>query len=39
MAKSPKLYPVTWEGQLIVACRKCQKKLQGGCSFTQARQA
>ena len=29
MADGLKSYPVTWEGQLVLACRKCQKKLKG----------
>jgi ribosomal protein L34E len=29
MGSDPKTYPVQWEGQLILACRKCQKKLKG----------
>jgi predicted metal-binding protein len=29
MKDNTKTYPVTWEGQLILACRKCQKKLKG----------
>ena len=28
MADGLKSYPVTWEGQLVLACRKCQKKLK-----------
>lgn len=28
MASSPKTYPASWEGKLILACRKCQKKLK-----------
>ena len=24
-----KSYPPTWEGDLLLACRKCQKKLKG----------
>gem|GEM_PF-1868564 len=24
-----KSYPPTWEGELLLACRKCQKKLKG----------
>jgi hypothetical protein len=24
-----KTYPAPWQGQLILACRKCQKKLKG----------
>jgi hypothetical protein len=24
-----KSYPATWEGSLVLACRKCQKKLKG----------
>ena len=29
MANSLKSYPPTWEGDLLLACRKCQKKLKG----------
>jgi len=29
MANSLKSYPPTWEGDLLLACRKCQKKLRG----------
>jgi hypothetical protein len=29
MGSDPKTYPAPWEGQLILACRKCQKKLKG----------
>lgn len=25
----PKSYPAPWQGHLILACRKCQKKLKG----------
>jgi hypothetical protein len=28
MAKDLKRYPAPWEGQLILTCRKCQKKLK-----------
>jgi|SRR4029079_17889850 hypothetical protein len=28
MATVPKSYSAPWEGQLILACRKCQKKLK-----------
>jgi predicted metal-binding protein len=28
MAAAPKIYPASWEGELILACRKCQKKLK-----------
>jgi predicted metal-binding protein len=28
MAKEPKTYPAPWQCQLILACRKCQKKLK-----------
>lgn len=28
MANGLKSYPTTWEGQLVLACRKCQKKLK-----------
>jgi hypothetical protein len=28
MATSLKSYPPTWEGDLLLACRKCQKKLK-----------
>ena len=28
MAIALKSYPVSWEGELILACRKCQKKLK-----------
>lgn len=28
MAHNLKTYPVPWHGQLILACRKCQKKLK-----------
>jgi predicted metal-binding protein len=27
MAYGLKTYPAAWEGQLVLACRKCQKKL------------
>ena len=29
MATNFKTYPAPWQGQLILACRKCQKKLKG----------
>jgi predicted metal-binding protein len=29
MANDTKTYPVPWRGQVILACRKCQKKLKG----------
>ena len=29
MAKELKTYAAPWDGQLILACRKCQKKLKG----------
>jgi hypothetical protein len=29
MANCLKSYPPTWEGDLLLACRKCQKKLKG----------
>ena len=29
MESSPKTYPAPWDGQVILACRKCQKKLKG----------
>ncbi len=29
MASHLKKYPAPWAGQLILACRKCQKKLKG----------
>jgi hypothetical protein len=29
MKDNAKTYPAPWEGQLILACRKCQKKLKG----------
>ena len=28
MPKILKLYPAPWDGQLLLACRKCQKKLK-----------
>ena len=28
MGNALKLYPPTWEGDLLLACRKCQKKLK-----------
>jgi len=28
MATALKSYPVSWEGELVLACRKCQKKLK-----------
>jgi|ERR1700733_4488137 hypothetical protein len=28
MPKTLKLYPAPWDGQLLLACRKCQKKLK-----------
>lgn len=28
MASDPKTYPAPWNGQLILACGKCQKKLK-----------
>jgi predicted metal-binding protein len=28
MAIEPKCYQVPWEGQLVLACKKCQKKLK-----------
>jgi predicted metal-binding protein len=28
MATDLKAYPASWEGRLILACRKCQKKLK-----------
>jgi len=27
MAEAPKTYSAPWKGELILACRKCQKKL------------
>jgi predicted metal-binding protein len=29
MESDQKTYPAPWQGQLILACRKCQKKLKG----------
>jgi hypothetical protein len=29
MAHSLKSYPPSWDGDLLLACRKCQKKLKG----------
>ena len=29
MRTSLKSYPPTWKGDLLLACRKCQKKLKG----------
>jgi hypothetical protein len=29
MATSMKSYPPTWKGDLLLACRKCRKKLKG----------
>ncbi|MGC2660357.1 MAG: hypothetical protein WA324_20585 [Bryobacteraceae bacterium] len=29
MPNSIKSYPPTWQGDLLLACRKCQKKLKG----------
>jgi hypothetical protein len=29
MASDLRTYPASWEGQLVLACRKCQKKLKG----------
>lgn len=29
MRDNPKTYSAPWQGQLILACRKCQKKLKG----------
>lgn len=29
MSALNKTYPVTWSGELLLACRKCQKKLKG----------
>jgi predicted metal-binding protein len=29
MPNEIKLYPPTWEGDLVLACRKCQRKLKG----------
>jgi predicted metal-binding protein len=29
MPTSLKSYPPTWKGDLLLACRKCQKKLKG----------
>jgi predicted metal-binding protein len=29
MKDNAKTYPAPWQGQLILACRKCQKKLKG----------
>ncbi|MBS1802230.1 MAG: hypothetical protein JST28_02625 [Acidobacteria bacterium] len=28
MASDLKSYPASWEGEIILACRKCQKKLR-----------
>jgi predicted metal-binding protein len=28
MASALKSYPATWEGEIVLACRKCQKKLK-----------
>lgn len=33
MPKRLKSYPLTWEGKLLLACRKCQKKLKGEAGF------
>jgi hypothetical protein len=35
MANDLKSYPPTWEGDLILACRKCQKKLKGDSSLQE----
>jgi predicted metal-binding protein len=29
MESNPKSYPAPWDGQVILACRKCQNKLKG----------
>ncbi len=29
MARHLKTYPASWEGEVVLACRKCQKKLKG----------
>jgi len=29
MTNPAKTYPAPWQGQLVLACRKCQKKLKG----------
>jgi len=29
MANSLKTYPAPWTGEIVLACRKCQKKLKG----------
>jgi hypothetical protein len=29
MQSELKTYPVPWQGQILLACRKCQKKLKG----------
>jgi hypothetical protein len=28
MASALKSYPATWQGEIVLACRKCQKKLK-----------
>jgi predicted metal-binding protein len=29
MTNDSKTYPALWKGQVVLACRKCQKKLKG----------
>ena len=28
MARAPRSYPAPWKGEIVLACRKCQKKLK-----------
>jgi predicted metal-binding protein len=35
MQNKPKTYNVPWNGQLFLACRKCQRKLKGDAELGQ----
>jgi hypothetical protein len=35
MAEELKTYPVPWAGKLILACRKCQKKMKGNAGHAE----
>jgi predicted metal-binding protein len=35
MQNKPKTYNVPWNGQLFLACRKCQRKLKGDAGLGQ----
>src|ERR1700759_3784398 len=33
MTRELKTYPPTWDGDLLLVCRKCQKKLRGDARY------